>query len=148
MARRPIGRTDLSLTLAHPYSRLQLPQHVTDIPSDAVVMHLIGPKNSVRIDQKRSPQGDSPLILEIDTECSAERAGGVSEEREVNKERHVCARRRNGEPAVSWRRRVTFLPARPEPAETGSFPMAVRGAPEQSEKAARGLFQHPVRARA
>src|SRR5687768_7468013 len=52
---------------------------------------------------------------------------GRSEVRDAkNNERHVCGRRRDGEPAVSWRRIVTFLPAHPEPAGTGSFPMGVR----------------------
>jgi hypothetical protein len=37
-------------------------------------------------------------------------------------ERPVCGRRRDGEAAVSWKRIVTFLPAHPEPAETGSVP--------------------------
>ncbi len=40
-----------------------------------------------------------------------------------NNERHVCGRRRDGEPAVSWPEGVTFLPAHPEPAETGSVPI-------------------------
>ena len=41
----------------------------------------------------------------------------------MNKERHVCARWRDGELAVSERRSVTFLPTHREPAETSSFPM-------------------------
>ncbi|WHZ24650.1 MAG: hypothetical protein OJF47_003762 [Nitrospira sp.] len=41
-------------------------------------------------------------------------------------ERHACARRRVGEAAVSSRQIVTILSALPEPAETGSVPMAVR----------------------
>ncbi len=52
---------------------------------------------------------------------------GRSEVRDAkNHERHVCGRRRDGEPAVSWRRIVTVSPAHLEPAETGSVPMAVR----------------------
>ena len=82
-------------------------------------------------------------------------------------ERHACGRRRDGEPAVSWRRRVTFLPAHPEPAVTGSVPIAVRGTSEvhdatnkerhacerrrvgeaavSCENAAGGLFPHPAK---
>jgi hypothetical protein len=72
----PIGRTDLSFTVAHTNSCLQLSQHFSGIPSDTVVMYLKGPQNSVRIDQEGSPQGDS-LILKIDTESAAERASGI-----------------------------------------------------------------------
>jgi hypothetical protein len=43
-----------------------------------------------------------------------------------NNERHVCGRRRDGEPAVPEGDAYSFVPTRPEPAETGSFPVAVR----------------------
>jgi hypothetical protein len=52
---------------------------------------------------------------------------GRSEVRDAKKnEWHICGRRRGGEPAVSWGESSSFSPARPEPAETGSFPVAVR----------------------
>jgi hypothetical protein len=43
-----------------------------------------------------------------------------------NNERHACGRRRGGEPAVPEGEAHSFLPACPEPAETGSFPGSVR----------------------
>jgi hypothetical protein len=47
---------------------------------------------------------------------------GRSELRDaMNKERPVCARRRDGEPALSRAEGATFFPAHPEPAETAPF---------------------------
>jgi hypothetical protein len=44
----------------------------------------------------------------------------------MSKERHARARRRDGEPGQFFKTRCTpSLPARPEPAETGSFPVYI-----------------------
>ena len=52
--------------------------------------------------------------------CERARVG----ERTVSSD--LCGRRRVGEPAVLEGEACSFSPARPEPAETGSVPMAVR----------------------
>jgi len=64
----------------------------------------------------------------------------------MNKERQVCARRRDSEPAVSRAEASHSYPPHSSPAGTGSFPWGVRWGSERGENDADGLFQHPLEA--